>query len=584
MENPADEIKKRIDIVEFIGSFITLKKAGHNFKAVCPFHQEKTPSFVVSPERQIWHCFGACQEGGDAIGFFMRWENIGFAEAAKELARRFGIKLQTSGLDDQTWKKKEKLLAINLLAAEYFNYMLEKTKYGEKALKYLADRQINKQIINKFQIGYSPNSWDSLYRFLTKKGYSATEIFDSGLLVKNDRGGYYDRFRGRLTFPLKDHRNNVVGFSGRILEGKSEAKYINTPETSIYHKRETLFGINLAKEAIKKLGSVFLVEGELDVISPYQNGVENIVAIKGSAVTKEQLIFLKRYTSRVVLALDSDAAGEDAMRRAIEETENMDFDLGVVTFDYAKDPDEAVRKDPEKFKKLIKKPLPVYDFIIDLAKKKYPSDTPFDKKNLANEVIFFLEKIQNPIVQSHYLKKLAELLTVSESSVYSLIRDVRKKKKLKTTPFVKSPIKKISIDREALVFKYLLSRIFQSEDPFKMVSHVFKVLDVDDFFLPSHQKIIETLTTYKKKAEFFNLKDFTQILTPPLASVFDELYLYASSDLIFEGENLTRLIYGAKKIALKKKLMSLFDQEGSTKNIQEITHQLNEVEKKLSSL
>jgi len=584
MENPVDEIKKRIDIVEFIGSFITLKRAGHNFKAVCPFHQEKTPSFVVSPERQIWHCFGACQEGGDVVGFFMRWENIGFAEATKELARRLGIKLQTSGLDDQVWKKKEKLLTINSLAAEYFNYMLEKTKYGKKALEYLTSRQINKQIISKFQIGYAPNSWDSLYLFLTKKGYKTIEIFDSGLLVKSDHGGYYDRFRGRLIFPLKDHRNNVIGFSGRILEGKSDAKYINTPETSIYHKREALFGINLAKEAIKKIGSVFLVEGELDVVSPYQNGVENIVAIKGSAATKEQLVFLKRYTNRIVLALDSDAAGEEAMRKAIEETENMDFDLGVVTFDYAKDPDEAVRKDPEKFKKLLKKPLPVYDFIIDLAKKKYPGDNPFDKKNLANEVVFFLEKIQNPIVQSHYFKKLAELLAVSESSVYSLVRDVRKKKKLKTIPFVKSPAKKIAADREALVFKYLLSRIFQSDNPLKMVGCVFNVLDVNDFFLPSHQKIIEALITYKKGTKLFNLKDFAQTLTPPLASVFDELYLYASSDLIFEGENLTRLIYGAKKIALKKKLTSLFDQEGSTKNIQETTHQLNEVEKKLSSL
>ncbi len=579
MESAVEEIKKKLDIVEFIGSFITLKKAGRNFKAVCPFHQEKTPSFVISPERQIWHCFGACQQGGDVVGFLMRWENIGYIDAIKELARKTGVKIETDRFEDQNQKTREKLLAINSLAAEYFNFMLEKTNYGKRGLAYLDSRKINKQIVHAFQIGYAPNSWDSLFKFLMKKGYRAQEILQSGLLVRNDRGHYYDRFRGRLIFPLKDHRGNIVGFSGRILEGKSEAKYINTPETPIYHKRETLFGINIAKDAIKKTGVVLLVEGELDMISPFQAGIENVVAIKGSAVTKEQLVFLKRYADKIILALDSDAAGEEAMKRAIEEAEGMDFDLGVITFDYAKDPDEAIRNNPDEFKKIVKNPIPVYDFIIAIAQKKYPKNDPFDKKKFAGEVCPFLEKIQNPIVQSHYIKKVSQLLSVSENSVINLIRDTRRKKKIKT-PATSRLLPQNKIPHEELVQKYVLSRLFQSPDPFKTADVIFSVVNKDDFFIPSNIKIVELFLDYKTKSSVFNLAAFTSTLPTPLRSVFDELFLFASLGLSPEEESLTKLVYEIKKISLKKQLSMREEKE----EIKKITRELNEVEKRASSL
>lgn len=585
MERATEEIKKKLDIIEFVGSYISLKKAGRNFKAVCPFHQEKTPSFVISPERQIWHCFGACQEGGDVIRFFMKWENIGFTEAVKELSNRLGIKIQQAGFEDQSWKIKERLLSINKLASEYYGYMLNKTKFGKRALEYLKNRGISGAIINKFGIGYAPNSWDSLLLYLKKKGLDKNDVFQSGLLVKNDRGNYYDRFRGRLVFPLKDHRANVVGFSGRILDTeKSEAKYINTPETILYHKRETLFGIDLAKESIKKEGVVFLVEGELDMISPYQAGVENIVAIKGSAVTKEQLYFLKRYTNRLILALDSDPAGEEAMKRTVEESEGMDFDLEIVTFDYAKDPDEAVRKDVNKFKRTIKNPLPVYDFIIDVARKKYPSNDPFDKKNLANDVIYFLEKIKNPIVQSHYVKKLAALIDVSEDSVNALIRSARRKNKTKTLSANRQETKMAKTNRDELMEKYLLGRIFQSDSPFKVAEPVFSILGRDDFFIPSHQKILDSFLSYQKNTPSFNLEKFIALLPPPVLPVFDELCLFASTDSVSDGENLIKLAHEVKKLSLKKQLTENFNQGGDQEKIKKITKELNEVEKKASSL
>src|SRR3989338_2671402 len=287
MESVIEEIKKKIDIVALINSFIPIKKTGRNYKGLCPFHQEKSPSFVVSPDRQIWHCFGACQEGGDVIKFLMKWENITFIEALRELAEKAGVKLVKVNFEDKQWRKKEQIIGINTLATEFFEYILHKTKFGKKASEYLKHRCLDEKIIKKFQLGYAPSSWDSLLKFLKKKKYSEYEIFDSGLLVRSDRGSLYDRFRGRLTFPIKDARGNVIGFSGRTLEETAkEAKYINTPETFLYHKRETLYGINLAKESVKKENNIILVEGEFDVILPHKLGIENIAAIKGSALTR----------------------------------------------------------------------------------------------------------------------------------------------------------------------------------------------------------------------------------------------------------------------------------------------------------
>src|SRR3989339_520432 len=265
MENQIEEIKKKIDIIEFIGSFITLKKTGRNFKANCPFHQEKTPSFIVSPERQIWHCFGGCGDGGDIVKFLMKWENITFIEALKELAQKAGVSLKNISFEDKIWRKRERYFNMNNLTAEFFEYLLNKTKFGEKGIDYLKNRSIKLATVKKFQLGYAPSSWDSLRLFLKKKKFEEEEIYENGLLVKSEGGSYYDRFRGRLMFPIKDSRDFIIGFSGRSLDEKDkQAKYINTPETPIYHKRETLFGINLAKETIKKDKNAYIVEGEFD--------------------------------------------------------------------------------------------------------------------------------------------------------------------------------------------------------------------------------------------------------------------------------------------------------------------------------
>lgn len=590
MENQIEEIKRKIDIVEFIGSFITLKKAGRNFKAVCPFHQEKSPSFVVSPDRSIWHCFGACGEGGDAIKFLMKWENITFIEALKELAKKTGVKLTLNKIsfEDKIWQKKERYSGMNQLASEFFHYILNKTDFGKKAGQYFKSRLLNQSIIDKFELGYSPSSWDSLKLFLRKKKYEEEEMLENGLLVKSERGSYYDRFRGRLMFPLKDSRNNVLGFSGRILSGgnEKEAKYINTPETPIYHKRECLFGINLAIEEIKKQKNVFIVEGELDMITPYQHGYSNFVAVKGTALTVEQLKLLKRYTDKITLMMDADVAGIESIKRGIDEAEKFDFEIRVVVIDFAKDPDEALNKDPDKFKKLIAKPIPIYDFLIETAQKKYPEESAFAKKKIGEEIIPMIEKITNPIVRTFYMKKLAGILEVSENTIENLVLQLKRKKKQLSLNKIKYN-KPVEDSRELTIDKYVLSILFQSEDPSTIYKNVFKILKPEYFLHPSYEKISRLFFEEIKKNKKVNINQFGQNLPDELQPIFDEIFLFASTDHNLSNESLDRLVNEIKKYYFKreiKKILAEEETEDKKKQLKKISENLKEVEKKLISL
>lgn len=586
MDNPVEEIKRKIDIVEYIGSFITLKKAGKNFKAVCPFHNEKTPSFVVSPERQIWHCFGACGEGGDIFKFLMKWENITFVEALKELAKKTGVVLKKISFEDKIWKKKERFLNMNFLAAEFFAYLLNNDKYGDKAMFYLKSRGISKSIIKKFQLGYAPQSWDSLRLFLKKKSYSDEEMFENGLLVKGEKSGFYDRFRGRLMFPIKDSRDFIIGFSGRNLDDKDkQAKYINTPETPIYHKRETLYGINLAKETIKKEKNVYIVEGEFDVITPYQFGFTNFVAIKGTALTNEQLLLLKRYSDRITLTLDADFAGIESTRRGIEEAERLDLEVRVARLTIGKDPDESIRKDIKIFKRDISKAISIYDFLIESAQKKYSDETSFSKKKIADEVLPFVERISNPIVKSHYVKKISNILNVSEKSIESMLFIIKKKRKQQLSFKPKNRLFSKE-DRQILIERYLLSCLFQEEDGLSISKKIFSLLEVNDFIIPAHQKILEIFLSEKKEDNKFNLNKFINRLTPELRQVFDELYLFASIDQPLSEVSLDKLIAEIKRFAIKREIKKILEGDETKEKKQKLTflsNQLKEVEKTLLS-
>ncbi len=585
MDNIKDEIKKKIDIIEFIGSYVNLKKAGRNFKGNCPFHQEKTPSFVVSPERQIWHCFGSCGEGGDAISFYMKWENISYLEAVKELAGKLGISVEGLKLDDPKSKIKERLLLANTYAAQFYSYMFHKNKYGQYAKEYIIKRGIREEMAKKFELGYAPSSWDSLYRYLVSKHFSSKELLDAGLVLKSEHGKLYDRFRGRLMFPIKDVKGNIIGFSGRILDGKDKtAKYINTPETLIYHKRESLYGFHFAKEAVKKEKHIILVEGEFDMISPYQHGIEHVAAIKGSAVTHEQLMLIKRFTNTITLALDTDEAGEEAIKRAIEEAEKLDFEVRVVTFDYAKDPDEAVRKDSAQFKKIIQKPIPIYDFIMSLYQKKYPEKDAFSKKYIGEGVAPFFTYIQNPIIESHYIKKLAQLLEVSEASVRTLLVKKKYRKRSSASTFIK-PSKNLQ-NRDEVIQKHLLSLLLQHNHNKSLLQKVVRFISQEDFSYPAYRKLFSIIQT----SDIFStghINTFADSLPTELKSLFDELYLYASSESETSERSIELLAYEIRERSLKRNMQSLLETESSPeveKKLTQLNQEIKELEKKTSTI
>jgi len=521
-----EEIRSKIDIVQLISEFLPLKKAGRNFKGLCPFHNEKTPSFVVSPERQIWHCFG-CQKGSDVFGFLMEMERVEFGEALRILAKKAGVTLQ-SYRPTQSESEKEKLFEINHLASEFFHYLLLNHQIGKKALDYILQRGITKQSLEQFRVGYSPPMWDGLQKFLVgKKNYKAEEIEKAGLIIKSDKNptsyklqaNYYDRFRDRLMFPLFDHRENVAGFAGRVLDPTiKEAKYVNTPETLVYHKSELLYPLQITKEDIKKENKAVVVEGEIDAISSYQIGVKNVVAIKGSALTEPQSRLLKRFTENLVLSLDSDAAGDMASRRGIEIADNLGLNLRVVVLEKYKDPDEAAQKEPEYLKKMIEEAENVYDFYINSAFKRHGGKTAEEKKKIGSELIPVLAKVEDEIVKDVYIKKLAERLGVNEESIIIQIE----KFKTKTPPIIKQAEEPVlQKTRRDLIEGYFLSLIFQTKKVKILTEEEQKLL----FKTPVYVKLIEKLLAYLSEKKKYSSQFFFKVLPAELREAFDKLYL-----------------------------------------------------------
>jgi DNA primase len=358
------QVRERTDIIKLLSEYITVKKAGRNFKANCPFHNENTPSFMISPDRGMWHCFG-CGKGGDAFTFLMEYEHMEFPEALRFLAKRAGITLTEGPRNSELSGTREKLYEMNTVAASFYHYLLTTHKVGKTALSYLEKRGVRKGTLETFKIGYAPSSGDALVRYLRKKGYSDDDLYESGLGTRRMRG-MSDFFTERLMFPLIDHRDNIVGFSGRVLISDADGpKYINTKETPVYHKGQQFFGINIAKDAMRKEDAALLVEGEFDVISCFQEGIRNAVAIKGTALTRDQVGLLSRYVKQVILGFDDDSAGQEALVRSLAFLEDADVTTSVVNIPGGKDPDEAIQHDPIAFKQALKHAVGVYDYLLE---------------------------------------------------------------------------------------------------------------------------------------------------------------------------------------------------------------------------
>ncbi len=420
------DIKDRLDIAEVIGSYIPLKKAGTNFKGACPFHSEKTPSFVVTPSRQIWHCFG-CGEGGDVFSFVQKFENLDFVQTLKVLADRAGVKLPeyrpgTNLKEDE----KELLIRINTFAARFYHQTLLNSLPGKEAGEYLLARGLTKQTIKAWQIGFAPNDFHSLSEALKLKKVTSEQAIKAGVVVKNERGQIYDRFRGRITFPIFNYVGEVVGFSARILpkldDGKT-GKYINSPETLIYNKSKVLFGLNFAKNHIRKTDEVIVVEGQMDCISAHQAGFTNTVASSGTAMTIEHLTTLGRLTKNLKFCFDADFAGLNATKRAVEHLLGKDFNIKIVVIAGAKDPDELIKKDPKAWEKAVKEAPLFLDYYIERLFGEVKALTIETKKALRNELLPLVKKLNDALEQEHYLKLLARKLDATPGS---LMEDMNK--------------------------------------------------------------------------------------------------------------------------------------------------------------
>jgi DNA primase len=416
-----EQIKERVSVVDLISESVTLKKAGRNFKGLCPFHNERTPSFVVSPERNIWHCFG-CGKGGDIFTFLMELEHLEFSEALKILAERAGVKLESRMPSTPQSQLKDRLIEIHHLAEEFYHFILTKHVLGERARLYLKERGVTDAVLATFKLGFAPSSWDNLARFLLKKGYTQKELELSGVVIRGNHG-IYDRFRARIMFPLKDHRGITIAFSGRVLSPtEKEAKYINSPETPLYIKGNTFFGLSVTKEAIRKAGSAIVVEGEFDVISSFQVGVAHVVAVKGSALTEAQIRLIKRFTDKILLALDRDVAGDSAARRGIEIADRAGLEVRVIEVPTGKDPDEAARSSPGLWKKAVGESQPYFDFLIASAFERFKNGDVYSKKKIGDELLPVLTRMENTIVQAHYVKVLAVQLSLSEVKIIEALK------------------------------------------------------------------------------------------------------------------------------------------------------------------
>ncbi|MDP2929917.1 MAG: DNA primase [Candidatus Omnitrophota bacterium] len=491
-ENIIDQIQARSDIVEVISRYIPLQKAGRNFKAPCPFHNEKTPSFVVSPDKQIYHCFG-CGAGGNVFSFLMKYENLEFPEVVGMLAEKAGIQLPRFGPEKRELTSlAAQLYKINEFAIQFFEECLPRST---AARDYLSSRGISEETIKKFRIGYSPDSWDGALNYLHKKNVPAAMVEKAGLAIARTEGGYYDRFRKRLIFPIFDLKDRALGFGARVLDS-SLPKYMNSPETYIYSKGRNLYGLNYTRESIKKAGHALIVEGYLDFIIPYQAGVRNIVATLGTALTIDQVKLLKRFTGTVIMVYDPDEAGESASLRNMDLFISEGVNVYVAELPKGFDPDAYIRKfGTEDFVKLTKSSKNLFDYKMARLSSRFDIKSAHGKAAIAGEMLPTLSRIENAVLRSNLVKKLAEKLSVDEESIRTELKKV--KPDYTTRVYNISPVEARKDSKSAE--RMILALLLEGESYIKKVR---ESLSPDEFKDSSVRDVVKGILDLSKEERF----------------------------------------------------------------------------------
>lgn len=548
MNSEIEQIKSRLNIVDVVGEYIKLEKAGINYRALCPFHNEKTPSFFVSPSRQMWHCFGGCNEGGDIFKFVMKIEGIEFIDALKLLAKKAGVQLKTSSKKYEEIKtQREKLLDICKKATIFFSTQLNKSKTGLEAKDYLMKRGLKEETIKEWKIGYAPSTWDSLCNYLIGLGYERKDIIDAGLASEK----FFDRFRSRIIFPICDFNGQPVGFTGRVFNSDDEAKYLNTPNTLLYDKSQALYGLDKAKVEIRKNDSCVLVEGNVDCIMSHQSGIKNCLAVSGTALTPAHLGIIKRFSNNLILSFDMDLAGNNATKKGIDMALRNGFNVKVISMNSEKDPADIILSSGEdEWKKIIKEAKPINQFYFDLSFKDRNVKSVEDQKKIVSELLPIFKKIDNTIEQTYWIQKLAEKLSIREDDIRQEMKKVNLPKQE-----VEVQKEKTGKSRKELLEETILSMVLIE---------------------PS---MVETLTEEQKKLFTFLEKEN------------NDSYIIMKSELLKEedidiNEEWHKCVYEIEKIykeEKRKKIMADIkekEKEGSFEEVKKLLLEFNKLTKK----
>ncbi len=569
-----DQIKHAASIVEIASQYTTMRLRGKKHVGLCPFHSEKTPSFTVDEEKQLFHCFG-CGTGGDIFTLVMEKESLSFPEAIRYLGEKYNIQLpEKKSFSPQMQKLEEKLYKISEDALAYFRRNLFKTQEGEKALDYLHKRKISDETIQQLKIGYALDSWDSLLNSFKRKGYSPGLLEKAGLVLqRTNKEGHYDRFRGRIIFPIFKLSGKVVAFGGRSIIGQ-EPKYLNSPDTPIYTKGNLLYGLNYCKDGIRDIGEAILVEGYTDFLALYQAGVSNVAASLGTSLTTEQVVLIRRFAPRIMACYDADVAGLKASIRAISLCFEQGVEINVIALPKGSDPDSFMHKyGPKKFNELLTQSTPALKFLIDSHMQGKNLDSPETKSKVAKNIVDQIYHIPDPVVRSEHLKKASEYLSIEERILRSMVQLKKLKKQAETKTFFLNAEKR------------LLQILFEDS---RIASIVFNALEEEDFKGLRSEPIFKILSDFFKNGDE---PDFQSLREKIEKSLFSSLsQILQEKEQLPSREEALDCVQSLRQYSLENQFKTLkfeiqkLEKTGDTKNILAVMKRLQEIKMKLSSL
>ncbi len=540
---PVEQIKAKLDIVDYIGEVVKLRKSGKSYAGFCPFHANtKTPSFYVFPETQTWHCFGACGTGGDIFSFVMKRENADFAEALRTLAARAGVELKArTPVDAEEDARIRRLRDVLESAARYFHNLLINSPAAQSVRDYLARRDITSASIVAFQLGFAPDSWDALGKYLAGKGFQPQDVLDAGLASPREGGGQYDRFRNRLMFPIRDIKGQTIGFGARALADDQQPKYLNSPQTPLFEKSAVLYGIDLAKDAIRASNAAVIVEGYVDALMAHQQGHKNVVAAMGTALTELQLKTLQRLAKKFILALDADAAGFEAMRRGLSVAQDaldkeavpvpvardliafegrLQSEIRVAVLPSGYDPDDLLREDPAAWQTMLDASLPVVDYLIQIVTAPLDLSSAKGKSEAANTLLPLIRTMADGVQRAHYVQDLARRLRIDERTLLDLARSAEPATRgARARPAAAVPASK-AVERLGLE-DFCLAMLLRHPDELAAIEPLG--LMADDFMQSENRQIFEALRVLEPDEGAGPAGDLRQRLNDALHSRYDAL-------------------------------------------------------------